>query len=282
MRSSSKQQQLTLSETKLIPFEKINLEENSFQLRNPHADGVRAAQSRQASRNHVDNLNAVLKEGKQLDPIVIWIDPEGRYVVVDGHHRYKAYRRYWKSSYNGMCMYVPVQLLPEGTTYIQAQRYAFLANGKDKLPMSRTEKTQAAWKLIWNHQKYADLGDRPLADAMGRFISKETARKMKKARKNLKADGYTEAPLWRDVTKMNWNKDDEGLDQENWRETAVEKLSVELEAVIKAYGKGDPMIMLEAFSNSMETLGHHGLNATYDRDADQEVDLEEDEEMAFY
>ena len=82
----------------------------------------------------------VLKStGEPLEPLLVY-PMNGRFFVIDGHHRLDAYRKArWKRP-------IPVEVF-EGT-YDEARLAALTGNTKDKLRLSGPEKREAAWKLV--------------------------------------------------------------------------------------------------------------------------------------
>lgn len=107
-----------------------------FQQRYPDVD---------ASTQHIQTLARAIKEGPRgahqdaLAPVIIFWAGD-RWVCVDGHHRLIAYK------YVGHKRRVPVKAL-RGATLDEAVKVSLGENSKDKLPMSKRCKTEAAWRL---------------------------------------------------------------------------------------------------------------------------------------
>ncbi len=122
-----------------------------------------------ASKSHVIVLAAAIKKRKSkcLDPIVIWWDGKG-WACVDGHHRFEAYLL----AEVGSSHKVPVEVFTG--TLNQAMGAAAEANTKDKLPMSRTEKSNTAWHLV----AMADMSKVEVAKASS--VSESTVATMRK------------------------------------------------------------------------------------------------------
>ncbi|MCD1265998.1 hypothetical protein B5M44_12720 [Shinella sumterensis] len=83
------------------------------------------------------------KTGKALDPVLLWRDSEdgnAALVLIDGEHRLAAYKAVgWKKG-------VPAIILHcDRRTALLA---ALGANAKHVLPLSQTERTDAAWRLV--------------------------------------------------------------------------------------------------------------------------------------
>jgi hypothetical protein len=74
-----------------------------------------------------------------LEPLTIfWVG--NAWLLIDEHHRYQAYRK------TGYIEPVPVTVF--SGTLDQAIGQALKGNSKDKLAMSKSEKTNAAWRLV--------------------------------------------------------------------------------------------------------------------------------------
>jgi hypothetical protein len=88
--------------------------------------------------------------GEPFDPLVVF-PAGGRYFVMEGHHRLAAYEAVnWSDP-------IPVELF-RGT--LQDARIAALeSNHNDKLPMSRAEKSNAAWRLVVEGQPSGAVSD---------------------------------------------------------------------------------------------------------------------------
>lgn len=108
----------------------IKVREEVFQHRRP---------DRFASDRHVRELTDVAKV-RDLDRLTVWWDGK-KWTVIDGHHRLRAYIRAGKSDHA-----VPVEVF-QGTPE-EALGRAAEANTKDKLQMSSSEKSNAAWRLV--------------------------------------------------------------------------------------------------------------------------------------
>jgi hypothetical protein len=116
----------------MFPLKHIHVADRVFQWRLPHEDVA-------AKEGHIHNLARALQDDTPFDPILVF--PAGKQVyVIDGHHRLAAYRAVkWSKP-------VPVEAFTG--TLGDAQLAALTLNVKDKLPMSRDEKAEAAWRLV--------------------------------------------------------------------------------------------------------------------------------------
>jgi len=138
------------------------------------------------SEAHVKALLKGLKNslGKPFDPVTVMWGGDG-WVLVDGHHRVKAYQEY------GFDDPVPVQVF-QGTLE-EAFGEALRANVHDKLPMSSKEKTNAAWRLVVG----TDLSIN--ATAQLSLASKATVKHMRKVR-----DALSAKTAWGFLGQLDW------------------------------------------------------------------------------
>lgn len=138
----------------------------------------------------VRNLAGALKRGTQLEPLLIWRerddagDPTGRLVLLDGAHRMKAYRSLGKSGA------MPVTIF-EGTR-ADAVEAAVVANAKASVGLTSTERTNAAWRIVWEGH---DLTKARIMRAAG--VSAGTVAQMRRRAKVLKDEDGSATGRWR-------------------------------------------------------------------------------------
>lgn len=113
-----------------LPMHKIKVRKEVFQHRRP---------AQYQSDAHIRDLADKAKH-RDLDPVTVWWDGK-HWTLIDGHHRMQGYLRANKGAEP-----IPVEVF-EGAP-AQALARAAGANTKDKLQMSTTEKTNAAWRLV--------------------------------------------------------------------------------------------------------------------------------------
>jgi hypothetical protein len=125
---------------KVIPLKHIRTAHSVFQPRQ-FEDGLMAS-----SEEHVRGLlEAIHNEANHaLDPITVWWSGKSWYVI-DGHHRLLAYLRY-EAQEKHSPVRVPVVIF-RGSVY-EAIAESVRLNSKDKLPMSKSDKSNRAWKLV--------------------------------------------------------------------------------------------------------------------------------------
>jgi hypothetical protein len=125
---------------KVIPLKHIRTAHSVFQPRQ-FEDGLMAS-----SEEHVRGLlEAIYNEASHiLDPVSVWWSGKSWYVI-DGHHRLLAYSRY-EAEGKHPPVRVPVVNF-RGSVY-EAIAESIRLNSKDKLPMSKSDKSNRAWKLV--------------------------------------------------------------------------------------------------------------------------------------
>jgi ParB-like nuclease domain len=184
---------------------------------------------------HIKELVRALRTtGSAFDPLLVF-QAGDKYFVIDGHHRLRAYEAAdWNKP-------VPVEVF-EGSLE-EARLAALDSNRKDKLAMSREEKTEAAWQLV---KEDTGLSKQQLVSRG--LVSNGTIGSMRAKWRELKNAGddtllqmtWMQALRWTPGGSAEW-KDDE------WRERKVQELIERLVAVgiAKEFGK-HPDIVAEA------------------------------------
>lgn len=199
-----------------------------FQWRCCERDKIRSAA-------HIAELVRALRTtGAPFEPLTVF--PAGdKFFVMDGHHRLAAYEAAdWSKP-------VPVEVY--GGSLEDARLTALQSNSKDKLPMRREEKAEAAWRLVkedngLSKQQLLSLG----------LVSNGTIGTMRAKWREIKDAGdpsllkttWTHALQWASGGRVEWNA-------ENWREQKVLELVERLVAagIAKEYGK-HPDVVAEA------------------------------------
>jgi hypothetical protein len=124
-------------ERRWIPVAELVVAENVFQWRSEHSD-------LHAEELHMRELMRTLELGQNLEPIVV-ITLRKKSYVVDGHHRLAAYAALGKTK-------IPV------THFKGDLRAAFFksldTNIRDKLPITRKDKWEAAFRLVKHKLRY--------------------------------------------------------------------------------------------------------------------------------
>lgn len=137
-----------------------------------------------ASAAHIKTLlKALTNTGNPFEPLTVLWAGDG-WVLVDGHHRYKAYQEYEYDE--------PVPVNVFNGTLDEALGEALRANVQDKLPMSAKEKVNAAWRLVVGSNLSINR------TAALSLASRATVKHMRKVRDTLNA----KSPGW--VGQMDW------------------------------------------------------------------------------
>ncbi|QUX93299.1 hypothetical protein CYL31_18665 [Marinomonas sp. A3A] len=110
-----------------------------FQPRDIHTDVS-------SKEQHIQNLLGAIRNEptNRLDPIVVWWSGSMWYVL-DGHHRLAAYREFAKEK-ELMKVMIPVKAF--NGSLVQAMGEATRLNSKDKLAMTKDDKSNRAWKFV--------------------------------------------------------------------------------------------------------------------------------------
>ncbi|SFO43840.1 hypothetical protein [Nitrosospira briensis] len=166
------------TEPETLPLDLIITVEEVFQHRSGNLT---------ASEAHVGILKRVLERNPHgtFSPITIFWIGNG-WCCIDGHHRLKAY---W--AVRKMCL-VPVQVFTG--TLDQAIGQALAGNSKDKLPMQKREKSEAAWRLVVG----TSLSKAAQASAAG--VSESQVAVMRRTRTDLIRKGVDDDKL----AEMTW------------------------------------------------------------------------------
>ncbi len=144
-----------------LPLKALKTEPDDFQFR-----------EFEVTEDHVRSLEDALKSGAELDPLTVWKRDDDDFVVVDGHHRHAAYCASGHTK--------PVPVVVHECSERDAMLLALRENSKTKLPMTKTERTNAAWRLVCSDH---ELSKAETVSATG--VSDGTVAKMRKTRRRL-------------------------------------------------------------------------------------------------
>jgi ParB/Sulfiredoxin domain len=121
-----------------VPIRELIVAEKVFQWRGEHSD-------LHAEERHMRELIRALELGRDLAPIII-MRLGKKLFVVDGHHRLAAYAAQGKTT-------VPVQHF--NGSLEEAYFKSLDLNVRDKLPIVRRDKWEAAFRLVKHKMRYA-------------------------------------------------------------------------------------------------------------------------------
>ncbi|MBY6092376.1 ParB/RepB/Spo0J family partition protein [Maritimibacter alkaliphilus] len=126
---TAEKQELTIFKRQKVKLAEIHTRPEIFQYREMEYD-----------THHVEELKDTILSKGALDRIDLWRDPEtAELVVLDGHHRVRAYARAGKPSAPAIIYEGPEEA---------ARLHALKENSKARLQMTPTEKSNAAWRLV--------------------------------------------------------------------------------------------------------------------------------------
>jgi len=164
--------------TPRLPIADLVIADKVFQWRGEHSD-------LHAEERHMRELIRVVELGRELEPIIV-IQIADKLYVVDGHHRLAAYAAVGKRS-------VPV------TPFFGSFRDAWLksldVNIKDKLPLTRADKYEAAFALA-KHKICRELDATWGAIAVRAGVSERLVHKMGSLLKRELDKGHEDAFKW--------------------------------------------------------------------------------------
>ncbi|MDO9281601.1 MAG: ParB/Srx family N-terminal domain-containing protein [Methylotenera sp.] len=178
-----------------------------------------------ASESHVWELIKHLERHPEqpFSPLVVYWVGDG-WCVIDGHHRLEAYRA------TEFKQPIPVTVFT-GTLDV-ACLFAASSNSKDKLSMSRREKSDAAWSLV------ISTDNSKAAIAKATCVSERSVGYMRAVMKSL-SESHPEKALdelsWLDAMQIHQGKDiDKHTGSEDWVEKEAQELANRL---CKQFGK---------------------------------------------
>lgn len=133
-----------------LKLSNIEVDEGVFQPRIPDWDNQ--------LDYHVDNLLRVLKQGKHLDPIIVW-GVAGQWYCIDGHQRLKAYEKYYQyKKFSSEKHLIPI-FIKSFNSVEEAVVGAFQENVKDKKPLTRIEKNEVMWAMVKMGKSWREVSD---------------------------------------------------------------------------------------------------------------------------
>ncbi|MFV1875501.1 ParB/RepB/Spo0J family partition protein [Nioella sp.] len=217
-------------EARRVRLDELHLDTDTFQFR-----------WEDLTESQVDDLMDALKRRKELDPLTVWERPEdGCLFIVDGHHRYEAYRR------SGKAVTVPVTV--HRCALKSARLLALEENTKTRLAMSQQERLDAAWQLECSEDGYSKA---EIVKAAG--VGNGTVANMRRVKRRL-AEADSEIPTtWRAAQMLDAGREQDWT-EEDWdarREEYVLKLKEEIAGAIAAVTRADPTIAPDAMRRIM-------------------------------
>jgi ParB-like chromosome segregation protein Spo0J len=168
--------------------------------------------------------------------VTVWWDGKA-WACVDGHHRLAAYVEAGRGHSD-----VPVRVF-EGSLE-EALVLAARTNTRDKLPMSRAEKSNAAWRLVLTTQ----VSKATLAEAAG--VSERTVAHMRRVQRALQESGRHRLTALLDMTWDNARRLSLGQEAPDWdpeeEERRAQEFATKLHKVFGVQGHKQPDVFLRA------------------------------------
>lgn len=242
MQTSMNKQQNTNPKPKKtsLPISKLRTDPDTFQFR-----------SRQFYERHVNELTDAIKAGRKLDRMIVLKRSDEDHVVIDGHHRFEAYKR--------MNVTKSVPVIVHVCDETEAVKLALSENSKTKLPMTKEERQDAAWRLVCS-----DYGLSKAETAKSTGVSERTVANMRKARKELEELGHPVPEQWWQAIQLRNNLNVLELTEED-REAKIEAEINKLDALIGPTIGEVGNRQCEALAGVIALrLEHHSLNCLID------------------
>ena len=173
------------------------------------------------SDDHIFDLAKATQNTGALDPILV-LPVVDKYYVIDGHHRLAAYiTAGWKGD-------IPA-IVFDGSLD-EAVREALRSNSKNKLPMTTTERMEAAWELV-KKGKPGAWPDSISAMEQMCSVGKGTVDRMRKAWTDLLNGQYERIGdlSWKQAKDTLAGKGQQAFDEDSWLEKRVQNLANDIE-----------------------------------------------------
>jgi hypothetical protein len=166
-----------------------------------------------AEDSHIKELVRVLEASERpLDPILVTAIG-ARFYVVDGHHRLLAYQTAeWKPP-------VPVEHY-EGTVE-EARDEALRLNIKNKLPMTKQDKFEAAWRLVKE-------GNRLYSKSRIVQMTTVSDGTVATMRRIFKDYPQSKDASWREAQRHQWEQQQGGHDYDDWEQQMAIKMAKQI------------------------------------------------------
>ncbi|KZN15185.1 ParB N-terminal domain-containing protein [Marinomonas sp. TW1] len=224
-----------------------------------------------SKEQHIQNLLASIRNEptNRLDPIVVWWSGSVWYVL-DGHHRLAAYRAFAREG-GLMKMMIPVKVF--SGTVVQAMGEATRLNSKDKLAMTKDDKSNMAWRFV-------ALGAEGLTKGAISKVCKVSTATVGRMRKKLREIQEFHPDDWHKVSlEMTWNEAINFLERkkaydDDWQKAQAKEWAKRLSS---AFGKklvAQPEVFLDALEMYSPRLLQDLTEYLQDKhDEDEELDF---------
>ncbi len=237
----------------------------------PEVFQPRRSLCRTVEETHVLDLISALENEPSglLDPITVWWSGEG-WFLVDGHHRYEAYKRFYFKGVKQGGMLIPVTVVAGGV--LEALSASISENAKVRLGLNDSDRFDTAWRLVCagerNRNKIAPrcgIGPSTVQAMMTRMraiLSEDPTVDIN----DLAEQGWAYA---RDLGRAERVIDDEWVD--NLASEWARRLSKEFGAKLRK----NPDVLFKAlrlYSEPMTERLHQRMSDYFGRDPEEEMD----------
>lgn len=164
-----------------LPLDSVELLPEVFQPRSRRdsASGVE-------DQHHVETLSRHLRANPDYDLDAVTVLPiQGRYILIEGHHRLAAYKLRGRSN-------VPVEVF-RGTPD-EALIHSGSVNRRDHLDMTAADRSQRAWELVCSQRPFKV---EQIVDGSG--VSSRTVKTMRSKLKDYTEQGQEPPETWHEV-----------------------------------------------------------------------------------
>ena len=254
-----------------VKVNSIRVAEKVFQWRTPQYNMI-------PSDDHIFEMAKATQRTGALEPILVFPVAD-EYYVMDGHHRLAAYKTAgWKGD---------IPAIVFNGSLDEAVREALRRNTKNKLPMTTTDRTEAAWRLV----KEGRSGVWP--DSIRETqelcaVGKGTVNRMRDAWTDLQNGQYgnikeLEGLSWRQAqAKLKETEEEQSFDEDSWLEERAQNLANDIARAKLHLSKNIEVtaLALEMLDPGLPEalMAHWAPRRRFDPDAIEEDELDEDGE----
>lgn len=187
---------------------------------------------------HARDLAAFVKQhpDQPLAPIVVFWIGDG-YCVIDGHHRLEAYRLVKTTKA------IPVSVFSGKLE--DAMMFAVSNNSKNKLAMTKTEKCNAAWRLIIATNKSKDAVTKATGVSYG-FVG--SLRRIKKSLEAKHPEVALDSLTWDGARRLEANVESYDFDETEKRKEEAKKLADRISKAVGDIMRRDHELAYEAMA----------------------------------
>ena len=201
-----------------VPLAKLEIDEDTFQPR-----------TGKTNAKHVSDLVDILKRGIELDPLLVWEDPDtGRLIIGDGHHRLAAYTQVAWSK--------PILVDVFKCDLATAKQLSVVENSKKRLNLHDSEYRNYAWQRVvdgvWTKRRITELCG----------VSEGTVKNMRRAKRELLKRGEELPDTWNKARRMAAGTNPDAYDDAETMRVAIsrakEKFGDELAKLCQRWPEG--------------------------------------------